>query len=112
MSEGKIVFVLSYWIVHALVMWTASSIRTGRSDIFDHYLRSYAACMSGGNRKHHDCHSLRLQLEAEMNPVIDLITLISIALLNFASLPFVIQYQTVKNFIRRAARKLYIKTTA
>ena len=107
--EVKIVFVIFYWLIHSLMVWTASSIRAGREDIFSHNLRSFADCMSGGIRRDHDCHKLRIDLEAEMNPVLEIMTFISIAFLNFATLSFVIQFQTVKNSVRQVAKKLSTK---
>ena len=101
----KIVFVIFYWLVNSVVSWTASSIRVSREDIFNDILRSYADCMTGGNRRDHDCQSLRTDLEAETSPVLEVIAFISIAFLNFATLCFVIQFQTVKNSVRQAARK-------
>ena len=56
-------------------------------------------------RRDHDCHRLRIDLEAKMSPVLETITVISIAFLNFATLSFVIQFQTVKNSVRQDARK-------
>ena len=102
--EAKIVFVLFHWIVHITVFYSAISIRAGRDHIFDHHLQSYTDCMAGGNRENHDCHKLRVNLEAETNPVVDVINAILLAFLNFVSLSFVIQFQTVKNVARKAAR--------
>ena len=99
--EVKFVFVICYWLVHSIVIVTASSIRDGRLDIFYYHLRNYADCMAGGNRKDHDCHRLRQDLEAETSPLMEPIIFISIALLNYATLSFVIQFQTVKNSIAR-----------
>ena len=67
--------------------------------------------MAGGNQKYDDCHELRLDLEAEMNPVLEVITFIFIALLNYASLPFVIQFETIKKSVRRATSRLNSRTT-
>ena len=61
--------------------------------------------MAGGNRRDHDCNSLRMDLEAEISPVLEIVTFISIAFLNFATLSFVIQFQTVKNSVKQVARK-------
>ena len=98
--EIKITFVLFYWLIHTVVLWTSISVRSGRNDTFDYYLRSYADCMAGGNRRDHDCNSLRMDLEAESNPVIEVVTFLSSGFLNFVSLPFVIQYRTVKNSVK------------
>ena len=88
------------------MIWTTASIRNGRDNTFASTLRSYTDCMAGGDRKDHDCHKLRLDLEAESNFVIAIIFLVMIAFLNFASLPFVIQFQTVKHTVRRVTRRL------
>ena len=100
MPELKISFVLFYWVVHAVLLWTSVSVRSGRNDIFDYHLRSYTDCMAGGYRRDHDCNSLRMDLEAESNPVIEVIMFLLTGLPNFATLPFVIQYQTVKNSVK------------
>ena len=99
MPEFKISIVLFYWVVYSILAWTGFSIRSGRADIFDYYLRSYIDCMAGGNRRDHDCESLRMNFEAESNHAIEVIYFISSAFLNFASVPFVIQFQTVKKSI-------------
>ena len=90
--EAKIVFILFCWVVYTVVLYAAFSVRAGRDDIFNHRLRSYTDCMAGGNRKHHDCHDLRVNLEAETILVVDVISIISNAFMNFASLSFVIQF--------------------
>ena len=102
---------LFYWLVHAVLVYTAISIRAGRDDTFDYYLRRFTDCMAGGNRRDHDCNSLRMDLEAESNPVVDVIFLLSFAFLNFVSLSFVIQFQTIKNVVGKAAKKFNTETT-
>jgi len=101
----KIVYVLSYWMIHSILLWMGFSVRAGREDIFDYHLRSYANCMAGGYRKHHNCHGLRLDLEAEANPVLEVIIYIANAFYNFAILSFVIQFQTIKNSLRHLSCK-------
>ena len=54
--------------------------------------------MAGGNRKGHDCHELREVLESNATFVLEVISLLFLAFQNFASLPFVIQFQTVKKY--------------
>ena len=88
------------------MLFTSFSIKASRSEIFDYYLRRYADCMAGGNRKQHDCHNLRLRFESETNPVVEVVYLILLAFSNFVSLPFVIQSQTMKNSIRKALQRL------
>ena len=92
------------------MFWTAASISAGRTDIFDYHLRNYTDCMAGGNRKDHDCYRFRLDLEAEANPVLEVISLLLIGFLNFVTLSFVIQFQTIKNLLKQAARKFNTKT--
>ena len=107
--EVKIIFVLLYWLLLTILIWTSLSIRIGRGDTFDQHLRSYTDCMAGGDRKDHDCRSLRIDFEAESSPVAELFYLLLVAFLNFASLPFVIQFQTIQHSVRQASRKLSIK---
>ena len=104
--EVKIAFILFYWLIESVLFWTVSGIRSGRDDAFEQHLRSYANCMAGGDRKDHDCHSLRMSLDTGTNPVLEFTGLILIALLNFVTLAFVVQFQTVKKSLRRATRNL------
>ena len=102
----KIGFVLLYWLAITILIWTNASIRNGRDNTFARTLRSYANCMAGGDRKDHNCHKLRLDFEAETNFTIEVIYLILTAFLNFASLPFVIQFHTIKHRVRQATRRI------
>lgn len=99
--EVKITFVLFYWVMISVLVFTSHSIKAGRDGMFAYNLRSYAECMAGGNRKHYDCHMLRQNIEAERNPALEVIHFMLIAFLNFASLPFVIQFQTVKRSVTK-----------
>ena len=108
--EVKIVFVLFYWLLCTILIWTTFSIRDGRADIFNNILQRYTDCMAGGNREDGDCHNLRLDLEDETNPVLEVIFLTAAAFLNFASLPFVVQFQAIKTFIRKITKKLNFNT--
>ena len=69
--------------------------------------------MAGGYRKDHDCHRLKLILEAETNPVVEVIFLMLFAFANLVSLPFVVQFQTVKNLVKQlqATQKFNNRTT-
>ena len=87
-------------------------MRAGRDDIFQFHLRGYTDCMAGGDRKYLDCYYLRLDLEDETNPAVEVIILVLIGFLPFASLPFVIQFQTVKTTVRQASRNLSLKLLA
>ena len=99
--EVKISFVLFYWLFIAILLWTSTSIRDSRADIFDSNLRRFADCMAGGNRKGHNCFELRQDLEAESYPAVEVTYLILVAFLSFASLPFVIQFETIKQKVRK-----------
>ena len=109
MPEVKIGFVLLYWIVFVVLQWTGNSVRAGKDNIFQFYLRSFTDCMAGGARKHLDCHNLRQNLEAQAIPTLEVIMFLLVGFLPFASLPFVIQFQTVKRNVRQALRKLPLK---
>ena len=65
--------------------------------------------MAGGIRKDHDCQELRLKVEAESYPLIEVFYLISLSFLNFSTLPFVIQFQTVKQRLQQAAQRLTLE---
>ena len=106
MPEVKIVFVLLYWLLCSTLTWTYFSIVDGRADIINNILERYVECRAGGNRVGHDCHMLRQDLAAETIPALEVTYLISIAFLNFASLPFVVEFQAIKKCVRQAAKKL------
>ena len=89
-----------------IILWTSFS---ARGDRFYDSARRFADCMAGGNRKDHDCRELREDLEAHTNPVIEVFNLMLLAFHNFASLPFVIQFQTIKNSLRQARQKVFSK---
>ena len=90
---------------------TSYSIRASRDDTFHDNVRRYADCMAAGIHNYDDCHELRTDLEAEINPVLEVLNYIFIALLNFASLPFVVQFETMKKSVQRATSKLNSKPT-
>ena len=89
--------VLFYSLLLTIVLLTALS-STG--DRFYEDLRRFADCMAGGTHKEHDCRELREDLEANANFVLlEIINLFFLAFQNFASRPFVIQFQTIKRSI-------------
>ena len=95
-----------------MLVYITSSIRHGKADTLDDRLRSYAECMAGGT---HTCNRLRLrlrlELEAESFLVPELIYQVLGAFANFATLPFVIQFHTVKHKVKQAIQKLNTKST-
>ena len=98
---------LAYSLLLTIVLSTTLS---SRDDSYYNKLRIFANCMAGGNRKGHDCRELREDLKAQtLSPVLDIITLTLLAFQNFAYLPFVIQFQTLKNSISQARQKLFSK---
>ena len=66
--------------------------------------------MAGGYREGHDCRMLRLDLEAETVPALEVIYLIASAFLNFTSLIFVVEFQAIKKLVRQGAKKLTLVT--
>ena len=87
---------LSYSLLFTIVLWTSFNSAGKR---FDENLRRFTDCMAGGSRKEHDCRELRENLEANEKFVLEVISLIFLAFQNFAHLPFVIQFQTIKKSI-------------
>ena len=110
--EVKIVFVLVYWLVITTALFTSFSLKAGRTDMFYYYIKRYIDCMAGGHRKHLDCHSLRQDFETDVDPTLEIIYLIFVAFLNFSSIPFVIQYRTVKRLINRFSSSILTKLVA
>ena len=96
MPELKVVIVLSYSLLFTIILWTSFNSAGKR---FDENLRRFTDCMAGGTRKEHDCHELRKDLEDNASFVLEAISLIFLAFQNFAHLPFVIQFQTIKKSI-------------
>ena len=96
--ELKVIIVLVYFLFLTIILWT--NLSTG--DGFDNDLRRFADCMAGGNRKDHDCQELREDLEAHSITTLEILSLLFLAFQNFASLPLVIQFQTIKKFIVQA----------
>ena len=82
------------------MVWTSISVRDSNYDTFDYHLRSYTDCMAGGNRRDHDCNILRMDFEAESGLVGEVIVILLTGFVNFACLPVVIQFQTVKNLVK------------
>ena len=66
--------------------------------------------MEGGNREGHNCRMLRLDLEAETIPALEVVYLTASAFLNFASLIFVVEFQAIKKLVRQGAKKLTLAT--
>ena len=85
-----------------IVLWTSLSSIGNR---FHENLRSLADCMGGGNRIDHNCYELREDLETNAISILEVTSLIILAFQNFASLPFVIQFQTVKKLITQVISK-------
>ena len=108
--EVKISFVIVYWLVVAVVFWTALSIRDSRIDVINSLLRSYTDCEAGGSRKNHDCRMLRVDLEAEVSPALEITFFVFVALQNFSSLPFVVEFHALKKFVIQATNKFSTKT--
>ena len=98
---------LFYFLLLTIILW-ASLSSTG--DRFHEGLRRFTDCMAGGNRKDHDCHELREDLESNAISELEVISLLFLAFPNFASLPFVIQFQTIKRSIAKAFSK-FIKSS-
>ena len=98
---------LFYFLLLTIILWTSLS-STG--DTFNADLRRFADCMAGGNRKGHDCRELREVLESNATSILEVISLLFLAFQNFASLPFVIQFQTVKKSITQFFSKFSTST--
>ena len=90
---------LIYFLFLTIILWTSISTR---GDGFDDDLRRFADCMAGGNRKDHDCQELREDLEAHSITTLEILSLLFLAFQSFASLPLVIQFQTIKKSIMQA----------
>jgi len=92
-----------------ITVWTSFSIRDGSADSFGFYLTQYWRCMAGGSRRSVTCEPYRREFESLSHPGLECTYLILFAFLNFSSLPFVIQYKTVKRSVKEATRRLTLK---
>ena len=68
--------------------------------------------MSGGTSRSNTCEPYRREFESLSHPGLECFYLILFAFLNFVSLPFVIQYKTVKRSVKEATRRLTLKKSS
>jgi len=68
--------------------------------------------MAGGSQRSHTCEPYRREFESLSHPGLECTYLILFAFLNFSSLPFVIQYKTVKRSVKEATRRLTLKKSS
>lgn len=69
----------------------------------------YVSCMSTGTNNP-NCERFRRQFEEDSYPSLEAIYVILSGFLNFSNLPFIVQFKTVKQSVRRATRRLSTKS--
>ena len=67
--------------------------------------------MAGGIRDGLDCGNLRDKFKALAYPGLVVTYLILFTFLNFSNLPFVIEYKTVKELIKKASDKIHTSSS-
>ena len=107
--EVKLFMMFSYLLVIMITAWTSFSIRDGTANSFQFYLEQYWRCMAGGASRSHTCEKFRNEFESLTHPGLECTYLILFTFLNFSSLPFVIQYKTVKRSVKEATKRLNLK---
>ena len=68
--------------------------------------------MSGGTSRSDTCEPYRREFESLSHPGLECTYLILFAFLNLSSLPFVIQYKTIKRSVRDATRRITLKKSS
>ena len=101
--EVKIFFVFCYLLVFMVVLWTSFSIENGRFDATLSYMFDYINCMSGGIRKGLDCEGYKKKFLDRGIPGLQLTYIILYTFLTYSNLPFIIQFQSVKVFVRKVS---------
>ena len=107
--EVKLFIMFCYLLVIMITVWTSFSIRDGTASSFEYHLGQYWRCMAGGASRSHTCEKFRNEFEGLTHPGLECFYLILFTFLNFSSLPFVIQYKTVKRSVKEATRRLTLK---
>ncbi|XP_065891009.1 uncharacterized protein [Dysidea avara] len=110
--EVKLFFMFCYLLVIMIMVWTSFSIRDGSANSFRFYLEQYWRCMSGGTGRSDTCEPYRREFESLSHPGLECTYLILLAFLNLSSLPFVIQYKTIKRSVREATRRITLKKSS
>ena len=95
-----------------VMLWTAVSVENARFDATVSAIHTYTKCMSGGIRKELDCEPYKRDVEAHTNPVLLTVYFALFSLLSYSNLPFLIQFQTFKLFVTKAAKRLSYKRSA
>jgi len=86
-----------------VVLWTSFSIENGRFDATLSYMFDYINCMSGGIRKGLDCEGYKKKFLDRGIPGLQLTYIILYTFLTYSNLPFIIQFQSVKVFVRKVS---------
>ena len=69
----------------------------------------YFRCMSTGTNNP-DCEKFRRQFQEDSFPSLEAIYVILSGFLNFANLPFIVQFRTVKQSVRRVTKRVSVKS--
>jgi len=109
--EIKIFLILCYLLAFMVTIWTTQSIAAGNVDDFKYHLTRYITCMAQGIRENEDCQSYKKEVENLSLPELHVIYTVLFAFLNFSSLPLVVQFRTVKDSVRQAARRMSRRST-
>ena len=105
----KVFIGFCYLLAVLASLWAVFCARHVTLDNFIKNLEMYIRCMSTGT-KNPNCGRFRRQFEEDSYPGLEAIYITLVGFLNFSNLPFIVQFKTVKQSVRRATRRLSTKS--
>ena len=104
--EVKIFVTFSFLLVVLALLWISASIQISSFERTLFHITNYIQCNLGGIRLGLDCEEDRRQFEALSHPYLLAANIATYAILNLSNLPLVVQYDEVKQSVRRLTRRL------
>ena len=97
--EVKILLLLSYFIVFGVVSLVNFTFAAINLNPFLDDLYRYFLCELGGNNPL--CEDIRRDFESHLNPELNFVTFVLLAMLTWVHLLFAIQFQDIKKLMQR-----------
>ncbi|XP_065890888.1 uncharacterized protein [Dysidea avara] len=107
--EVKIFATLSFLLVVLALLWIGASFQVGSFETIIFHITNYIQCNLGGIRTGLDCEEDRRKSEALSYPYLTATYNAAYAILNLSNLPLVLQYDDVKQSVRRLTRRISTK---
>jgi len=99
--EVKVFILLCYIFVLMGFLWISFTISVSKFEEFEYYINEYARCMAGGVRNGLDCSELENKFEHENLKYFQVANLVMHAFLNWAYLPLVLSYHSLKKLVKK-----------